>query len=261
LNFWRALTDNDRLGATKEWRKKGLDALQHRIDAVTCEPSFDQKSVCVSVEARIAPPVLSWGIGCTYVYTIYGSGDVVIEVSGEPQGEGPKTFPRVGLQVTLPKAFERVTWYGRGPGESYSDSKQANRIGLYRKSVDELFTPYVYPQENGNRTDVNWVAITNTRGAGLLAVGAPQLDFSAHRYTTEALDRAQHTYELEPQNTVTLHLDYAQNGIGSASCGPGVLPQYELQAQTFHFSMRLKPFSIDQHTPMALSKQIIPPCE
>ncbi|CAM3999851.1 hypothetical protein PAAL109150_04390 [Paenibacillus alkaliterrae] len=79
--------------------------------------------------------------------------------------------------------MDLVKWYGRGPGESYSDSKEAGRFGVYKKSVDGLFTPYIYPQENGNRTDVRWVSITDGAGIGLLAAGAPTLEFSARRYT------------------------------------------------------------------------------
>jgi evolved beta-galactosidase subunit alpha len=67
-------------------------------------------------------------------------------------------LPKIGLQMEIPGDMDAVKWYGRGPGENYSDSKEAGRFGVYRKSVDELFTPYIYPQENGNRTDVRWIS-------------------------------------------------------------------------------------------------------
>lgn len=99
------------------------------------------------------------------------------------------------------------------------------------------------PQENGNHADTRWVALRDLRGAGLLAVGDPTLDWSAHRYTTEDLDQAQHTCELVPRPTITLHLDYRQNGLGTGSCGPGVMPAYQLHAEPFAFSVRLRPLA------------------
>ena len=132
-------------------------------------------------------------------------------------------LPRIGLQMTIPGRMDKVTWYGRGPGESYPDSKMANGFGVYKKTVDELYTPYTYPQENGNRSDVRWVSLTDTYGTGLLAVGLPQLNFSAHRFTVEDIEKAKHTCDLIPREEITLHLDYRKNGLGT-SCGPGQLP-------------------------------------
>ena len=123
----------------------------------------------------------------------------------------------IGLQMTIPEDLDHVAWYGRGPGECYVDSKQANRVGVYSCLVDELYVPYVYPQENGNRTDVRWVSLTNTRGMGLLAIGIPMLNFSAHRFSTQDFEKAQHTCDLVPRDEITLNLDYQHHGLGSAS--------------------------------------------
>jgi len=172
-----------------------------------------------------------------------------------PRGEMPATLPRVGLQLTVPGCLDRVSWYGRGPGESYPDTKQAGRVGLHAMSVDELWTPYVVPQENGNRTDVRWAALASAGGAGLLAVGDPLLDFSAHRYTTADIEAAAHTSELVPRQTITLNLDHRHNGIGSNSCGPGVLPQYQLKPEECRFTIRLRPFSSADISPVILAKQ------
>lgn len=252
LNFWRAPIDND-THVQRAWRKAGLDSLMHRIDAVELSDTngkFNQ----IRVKSRIAPPVLDLAFECDYTYTIYGSGDVILEAHGVPEGNIP-VLPRIGLQMTLPEELDHVSWYGRGPGECYIDSKQANPVGVYSCMVDDLYTPYVYPQDNGNRTDVRWVSFTNTRGMGLLAV-MPILNFSAHRFTTEDFDKAQHTYELVPRDEITVNLDYRHHGLGSASCGPGVLPQYELRPDEFRFVIRLKSFSKDSASPMSLSKGV-----
>ncbi|GCE45351.1 beta-galactosidase/evolved beta-galactosidase subunit alpha [Thermosporothrix hazakensis] len=256
LDVWRAPTDND-VHIVRKWREAGLHALTHRVDALSWQRDASGKAVTVQVKARVAPPIYSWGLNCTYTYTIYGSGDVTVELQGAPQGKAPESLPRLGLSLGLVKELNDVTWYGRGPGESYIDTKLANRVGVYRKSVDELFTHYERPQENGNRTDVRWLALTDTRGVGLFASGTPQLDFSAHYYTAQDLERVPHDCYLEKRDEVILHLDYAQHGIGSASCGPEAWPQYRLHLKDFAFQIHLKPFSRDLTSPVVLGKQQI----
>src|SRR5919199_211287 len=160
--------------------------------------------------------------------------------------------------MTLPGTLDHVLWLGRGPGESYADTKQAARFGRWRATVDELFTPYVRPQENGNHTDTRWVALQDARGTGLLVVGDPTLDFSAHRFTTEDLDQAQHTCDLVPRPTITLHLDYRQNGLGSGSCGPGVMPHYQLHAEPFAMRVWLRPLGPGGAQPHELGRQAFP---
>ena len=254
LNFWRAVTDNDRgWENAKPWRDAKLDHLQHRTDSVEVS-ELAEGAVRIVAKVRIAPPVLDIGFNCKYTYTIYGNGDVLLSVHGVPEGDMPETLPRIGLQMSIPGELDQVTWFGRGPGESYVDTKQANRFGLYSMDVENLYTPYIRPQENGNRTDVDWVALTDVRGLGLMAIGQPTLNFSAHWYTTEDLEKATHTYELDQRDEITLNLDYAQNGIGTASCGPGPWSQYLLKPEEFTFSVLLKPFSADASSAAQTSK-------
>ncbi|CAG7635695.1 glycoside hydrolase family 2 TIM barrel-domain containing protein [Paenibacillus allorhizosphaerae] len=268
LDLWRAPTDNDNraLGdwrhsihpenrATVIWKQSGLHWLQHRLKRLSWESAADGLSATVVCEVRIAPPLLSWGIDATYTYTIHASGDVAVNIEGVPQGKYPNTLPRIGLQLDMPERYGRVQWYGRGPGESYPDTKLAGRYGVYSAAVRELFTNYVFPQENGNRTDVRWVALTDERGSGLLAVSELEINFKALRFLPEDLENAKHTYDLKERSSVTVHLDFAMNGIGSASCGPGVLPHYLLKTEPFRYAIRLRPFSADQLSPAELAKQ------
>lgn len=237
LNFWRAPTDNDRYVAN-EWRQHRLHRLIHRIDGVDCR-RIDSGAVEISVQARIAPAVLDSGFACRYLYRVSADGAIVLHVQGEPLGRMPETLPKIGLQMTIPRGFDQIGWYGRGPGESYVDSKQAGRIDLFHATVDELWTPYVVPQENGNRTDVRWVSLTDLRGLGLVAMGDPLLNFSAHHYTTEEIARAEHPHELHRMDDISLNLDHRHNGIGTNSCGPGPRPQYLLRPEPFAFTVRL----------------------
>ncbi|MCE5322797.1 DUF4981 domain-containing protein [bacterium] len=237
LNFWRAPIDNDKIWVDS-WHNAGLHLLQHRVKSVEIsqpEPGI----VRIHAGVRIAPPVYDRAFECEYTYTINGDGEIIIDIHGKPIGDWPDTLPKIGLQMTIPSDMDQVTWFGRGPGECYVDTKQAGRFGLHSMSVDDLYTPYVFPQENGSRTDVSWVTLTNTRSEGLTAIGDPTLDFSAHYFTTADIDNARHTYELVPRDEITLNLDYRHNGIGSASCGPGPWEQYLLRPCEFSLSIRL----------------------
>jgi beta-galactosidase/evolved beta-galactosidase subunit alpha len=246
INFWRAPTDNDRLGGADQgqlemkWREAGIHWLQHRIDGFEWK-KLDASTVQVSVKSRIAPPVFTRAFLCEYIYTISGNGEMAIEAKGEPIGEWPIMIPRIGIQFAIPGEFSTVKWFGLGPGESYPDTRMAGKVGRFCKPVDELCTPYVYPQENGNRSDVRWVSFCDHRGYGFKVCGTPAINFSAHRFTTMDLTAAKHTYDLPERNEITVNLDYKQNGIGTASCGPGVLPQYHLKAEKFAFKVMLKP--------------------
>lgn len=95
---------------------------------------------------------------------------------------------------------------------------------------------------------------------GFVVAGIPMLDFSAHHYTTENLDMAQHTYELKKQDYITFNLDYQQHGIGSASCGPDVTEQYQLKNGDFLFSMHFQPFSTNGHSPIEIGKRLRSMC-
>ncbi|MCJ8011957.1 beta-galactosidase subunit alpha [Paenibacillus sp. KQZ6P-2] len=255
LSFWRAPIDND-MYVVQEWRKAYLHLLQHRIDGTSWQQN-DNGCVTVAIQARIAPPVYDWGFRCTYRYTLHGDGRMHLAVEGEPVGTPPKMLPRIGLDLTLPRTMDQVDWAGRGPGESYADSKQANLFGVYHASVDELFTPYMVPQDNGNHTEVSWVSITGSRGSGLLAAGLPALEFSAHRYTAEDLEQAGHLKDLTPRDTISLHLDYRQNGLGSNSCGPAQLPPYELRPEAFTHQLILMPYSNQAVSPAILRKELL----
>ena len=261
LIFWRAPTDNDRGGGrldrsslADQWRRAGLDALQHRVDGFSVKKLSDQ-AVCVQLQVRIAPPSFDCGFECTYTYHIFGSGDVIVDIRGEPRGQFPPSIPRIGLQMQLPHDFAHVRWFGLGPGETYPDSKESGKLGTWGARVDELYTPYVYPQENGNRSDVRWVTVTNERGFGLIALGQPLINFSAHRFSPGDFDRAEHTCNLTVNDSVYFHLDYAQQGLGSASCGPGVAPHYALLPTPFSFRVRLRPFEMDGDSVWSLGKE------
>jgi len=241
LNLWRAPTDNDRnwgRGDEYQWRQAGLDRLQHRVDGI--EASVDRDGIGhVVARVRVAPPSYARAFICAFEYRITADGFVALRVESEPWGDWPATIPRFGMQLRLSPALDRVRWFGLGPGEAYPDSCQAARMGLYSRTVDELLTPYVFPQENGNRMDVRWAELSDPQGNGLAVIGCPKFNFSAHWHTPEDFDRARHTSELIRRDFVTLNIDQRQHGLGTASCGSGVLEKYWLKPAAFDFSIVL----------------------
>ena len=252
LNVWRAPTDND-VHAAREWRRAGLDRLIHRVDRAAVTKTLAQ-AVQIEVESVLGGHSLAPAFRCRYLYTIYGTGDVVIDTQVNPRADLPN-LPRVGLQMSMPGKFDRFAWYGRGPHESYADRKESARIGLYSGSVQDQYVPYVRPQENGNKADTRWAAVTDARGLGLLAVGEPLIDVSAHHYTPEDFTGATHTFELVRRDETIVHLDHAQAGLGSASCGPGPLEQYLLKPAPMSFSVRLRPVAMESMSAMRLAAQ------
>jgi beta-galactosidase len=257
-NFWRAPTDNDANAwgdqrMEMRWREAGLDRLRQQAGEVTVRRIAPQV-IQMRASSFVCAPDRPAGFECASTYTVYGSGDLLIECDVVPDEQLPP-LPRVGLQMSLPGDYDTLTWYGRGPHETYADRKEGAQIDVFAGSVDSQYVPYVTPQENGNKTDVRWVALTDNAGLGLLAVGQPLLNVSAHHYTTVDLTNARHTYELQRRPEITLNLDQRQSGLGNASCGPGTLPQYLIQPEPVSFSVRLRPFSLGRHVPMELARQ------
>ena len=239
VDLWRAPTDNDEGYHGDQrwapiWRRVGLHRLQHRVDDVVVEDG------ALVVRARVAPAATDLGVAATYRWTAVGGG-LRLEVAVVPEGEWPCPLPRVGLRMAVPAELRRVEWFGRGPGEAYADTGRAARVGRFVASVEELQTPYLYPQENGNRRDVRWATLTDGAGRGLRVEGEPTIDLTARPWTSEQLDQGRHPTDLVAGDHVWLNLDLAQQGIGSASCGPGTLPAYRLDPRPASFAVRLLP--------------------
>jgi len=250
-NLWRAPTDNDARQFAQAWQAAGLDTMTEQAVSV------DAKRVSSSaIRVQVAMETSVPGVTTRYTYVVYGSGDIVLEHAVDVGPEVPP-LARVGVNVTLPGADETFTWYGRGPQESYVDRKEGGAVGVYRSTVDAEFVPYIMPTECGNKTDVRWVAMTAKAGTGLLAVGMPLLEVSAHHYTAQDLADADHTYELHRTREITLNLDLAQCGIGSAACGPGTLPKYQLTAAGYRYCLRLHPLA-EGEDPAAVAKVQFP---
>ncbi|WP_426512327.1 glycoside hydrolase family 2 TIM barrel-domain containing protein [Dactylosporangium sp. McL0621] len=238
LDVWRAPIDNDRLGhdpVAARWRAAGLHRMTHRLLGLELGPD------ALVVATRVAPAAADRALLAWYTWRTLGDA-VELTVRVEPAGDWDVPLPRLGVHLELPADLGAVAWFGAGPGEAYPDSRTAALTGRYESTVDDLTTPYVYPQENGNRADAHWLTLTGPDGHGLRVEAAPRIDFTARRWSTAALDAARHRSELVAEDRIHLHLDHAHHGLGSAACGPGVLPQYELRPEPATFTVTLRAF-------------------
>jgi len=209
-DFWRAQTDNDR--GRNELKSQGVWRYAHQ-DAQLRSFAGANRGDHIEIQAEVALPRAGGAVWRT-TYEVYGSGDVVVTAAFSPVKTDLPRLPRLGMQMTLPAGFERITWLGPGPQETYSDRKDS-RVGVYSGTVNEQFyADYTEPGETGNKADVRWVALTDSRGVGLLAVGMPWLSVNALHYGTEDLNAGKHAFQLPRRDFITLNLDWKQQGVG-----------------------------------------------
>lgn len=242
LAIWRAPTDND-VNMAKEWRDAGYDRILTRVTGVDWR-RLTPREVEIEVRSQIGAYQRQRLFDVTHTYRVTGGGEVLLRTHLQPASDWLPNLPRFGVQIRLPGRFDRFTWYGRGPHENYPDKKDSALIGVYRGSVKEQYEPYIKPQENGNKCDTRWAAVTDAYGRGLLAVGMLVFNVSVHHYTPEDFTRARHAHELARRDETILHLDDRVCGLGSNSCGPLPLEKYLIPAkEAMAFSVLLKAIS------------------
>jgi len=246
LDLYRAPTENDHgQGALNDlasvWHKTMLDRLLHRIDEVSARAGR------LTVRGRTSPRTHPHGVAWTMSWSADGDG-LVLDVEADFVGPWTDTpylgrdilVPRLGLLFALPAAADRVTWFGRGPGETYVDSFEGSRVGRFAASIDELQVPYPVSQENGNHVQTRWLEVGGAGMPSLRVDGRPEFDFTARRWTSHDLARAAKPHELVDSGRVWLNLDHAQQGVGSASVGPALPEQYRIPRVPTAWSLRLQ---------------------
>ena len=241
LALWRAPTDNDRIGGmAARWAELGLDRLTRELRSV------EERDGAVVVTADVVTGA-GHPVRHTQTITPLDGGTVLVEELAVVPPE-LDDLPRVGsvfeVSGEVPAGFMR--WFGGGPFESYPDRRSAAVAGLHWAPLDDLFTPYVRPQESGGRNGVRWFAL----GGPLSAEGPegsrwePALTVyldeprqaSVTRYLAHDLAEATHSDELVPRPEVVVHLDAAHRGLGTASCGPDTLPEYLLHPGEYRWA-------------------------
>jgi beta-galactosidase len=236
VNIWRAPTDND-MYLKKQW--EAAQYHQARARAYRTEYSAGPDGITVTSIMALVAPVVQPIAHIETVWQIDRSGAVRVGMKVR-RGAGFPELPRFGLRLFLDAAMDRLTYCGLGPHESYADKRRASSYGKYSATVADLHEDYIRPQENGSHDGCDYVVVAaGTRS--ITAVGPTTFSFNASPYTQEELTTKKHNVQLVPSGDTVWCLDYAQNGIGSNSCGPDVLEKYQLNAQEFEFELTLIP--------------------
>ncbi len=240
INLWRAPTDNERIPKLSDtWLKAGYGCVRSAARDVDSQV-INASAVQIAVTGEVLGAYGQQLFDGVWTYTVHGNGEVRFEQALTPL-DCATHFPRVGLRMALPKACDHFAWYGRGPHENYPDRKQGAAMGVYRENVSSVPVPYLVPQEYGSKCDVQWAALTDAHGRGLLVcAGDEPFIASAHPYRLEQLSETAHVIMLHPDNVISLYVDFAMCGLGNGSCGPGTLDEYLVQPRVFANAVRLR---------------------
>jgi len=242
INIWRAPTDNDR-NIKNDWMRACYHRAVPRAYKTVYEAAGHEIKICTT--SSLAADTIQKIMDIDTVWTVQNNGETDISMSVRINEEFPE-LPRFGIRLFLDKNLDMVTYYGIGPYESYRDKCRAGSHGLYSENILNMHEDYIKPQENGSHYDCDYVIVENKTN-GLIAVSRKAFSFNASVYTGEELTAKKHNYELVPCQSSVLCLDYAQNGIGSNSCGPRLLEEYRLDEKEFCFEMKLIPFTRVPH--------------
>ena len=241
LNLYRALVDND-TWMRRDVERAGLRDLTYSVKDISAEQPADG---IVRVRCTVDCSGRSDnGMVHTATFTVFGNGMIDVVNQVHPYGN-LSVLPKLGASLVLPKGFDTLTWLGRGPHESYVDRRRSADVGLYRGPVAEQYERYVRPQDNGNKTEVRWAALTDRKNRGLLVVTDGTYSISAHHNTARDYDEARNIHRVIPKDEVYLCIDAAHMGLGGASCGPRPLNEYILSAKPMRFRYGLRPATKD----------------
>ncbi len=253
-NFWRAPTDND-FGAGLQqkyaaWKNPGIKLLSLKGETVDGLAVVTAEYEMKAVSAKL-----------TLTYTINNEGAVkVSQKMTADKGAKVSNLFRFGMQLVMPKSFENISYYGRGPVENYADRKSCTDLGIYNQTVSEQFYAYIRPQENGTKSDIRWWKQLNDAGCGLQFVAEAPFSASALHYTIESLDsgwekRQEHSNEVEPADLTNVLIDKAQMGLACVnSWGAIPLPQYMLPYGDYEFTFIMTPVKSNIVTNVLIDK-------
>lgn len=238
-NFWRAITDNDRIGYRTPNRLAYWKKAAAEVKAGDLKMGMNENGVG---EVTTTQTFTNGKAAQTIAYKMGEDGSLTIKVDFSPTSGLPE-MPRIGLQLGIPSSYQQVEYLGKGPHENYIDRNRSAFFGRYQTPLTDLMTSYVYPQANGNRTGTNWALFMDESGKGLKISGA-NFQFSAYPYTTENLEEAQLICELQDAGYITLNLDHQQMGVGgfnSWSMKAAPEEKYRVPATHYQYAFRLEP--------------------
>lgn len=240
-NFWRAPTDND-FGAGLQNRYRAWKNPEIKLTSFVHREEGKQ----VVVEAAYDMPGVSAKLNLTYVINNVGAVKVTQKLTADKSAKVSNLF-RFGMQLPMPRSFETIEYYGRGPVENYIDRNHCTDLGIYRQTVTEQFYPYIRQQETGTKTDIRWWKMLDQAGSGIQIIAAAPFSASALHYTIDSLDEGKaknqgHSPEVEEADLTNLCIDKVQMGLGCEnSWGHIARPEYLVPYADYEFTFILMP--------------------
>ena len=240
-NFWRAVTDND-MGAESQKHFADWRTPEMKLTALTADKKLK------TVKAVYDMPTVKSTL--TLVYQVEANGTLTVEQSLKttPEAEVSEML-RFGMVMNLPYAMDKAQWNGRGPVENYSDRKLSQNVGIYHATADELFYPYVRPQETGTMSDLRWWNQTDNDGFGFRIESDKLFSASALHYDLLTLDEGaekhqRHSQSLEKSEYTNLFIDLVQSGVGGVDSWGGdgrARKGHRVEYKDYTFRFRLTP--------------------
>lgn len=244
-NFWRAPNDND-YGASSQNKLRDWKTYSEALELKDWKHHVEGNTIIVKATYRLEKVFADLVLN----YEINSEGELLVKQTLLiDKDKKTPMLPRFGMKIVLPKAFENITYYGRGPHENYIDRKASTPIGIYNQSTTEQYYPYIRPQETGNKVDVRWYQLTTNNNIGIKIDSNKPFATTTLHYLIEDLDdgvekNQRHASELKERDLTSLFIDYKQMGLGSNdSWGALPLEKYRLLDKTYTFTFKLIPFN------------------
>lgn len=242
LNVFRAGTENDK-NQMSSWNSMGLHALSVRAGNWEIAETDNHNTIDLTISNTYSGSNAT-AFATQTQFKVLNDGTILVSNLIEPASKSV-ILPKIGFTLEMPEAFENLTWYGRGPWESYPDRKEAEFIDVYQAAVSSQWVDYITPQEMCSKEDVCWMALSDADGTGLLFVAPETMAASAVHFRPQDFfsgsNRIRHPYQVSRRRNTVVNLDARQRPLGNASCGQEPLAKYELKAETTVFNYLIIP--------------------
>lgn len=245
-DFWRAPTDNDYGAGTQRklhaWKNPEMKMKSFKVveNEGKAEKGVEVVYDMPSVEATL-----------TMTYTLTPAGELVVNeaMTVNKDAKHKPELMRYGMQLVMPKAYNMLTYYGKGPGENYIDRNNGDRLGVYDAKVADQYWGYVRPQESGNKTEVRYWQVKDENGKGLEFYSFAPMECSTLNYLASDLDdgwdknaHQSHSGDLTPRDFSVVKLAARQRGLACVnSWGAIPLEQYRMPYQDYSFTYVIRP--------------------
>ncbi len=247
LNFFRPPTENDiadRRGY-RIWQSSGINSTTCKAGDISSTVKVD-KSCLVIIPIDIVTDKIK--ISSIFQYQIFDDGSFTLSTQLNIP-KSAKSLAKIGLQTKLKRNYDNISWYGLGGNSTYSDRKSSGQFGYHKSTARNMYNhTLAVPQESSNQMEVMWATLSNIEGYGLMVSGDKDMSFSAYPYNDAAISKARHINELEEADFVTVNNDADIMGLGTATCGPGVLDKYSVKPGIYKFAVNFTPINLNKKT-------------